>query len=334
MGGIDAKPIPLAIIAVIQRLTRGLSANDWVVDRFDRGLEADLYALRSAAPHPPVLETYRSIAIKLYKPESADIELVHREFQLLAWLHAALDGGDIDGWKLSVPLPLEVCESPVALVMSVVPGKTLNLWLESGELRRELLHSLHYAIIAAANKLWSIGQVHGDLTFDNILCDIETCDLSFVDPGIRTICPFQNDPTGRWKPPAHDLAHMLHDVGASVLTTLLNPRAFGRKRRFAEGLVQEFIAKIGQVEERRSQLEEIRACAQLHLMTLGSGRLSLRRVYHRLQRQVGLLRVRNVISRGSADVGLSPIPSRRFPFLHGGLANLRIGSETARRCKG
>jgi O-antigen/teichoic acid export membrane protein/tRNA A-37 threonylcarbamoyl transferase component Bud32 len=315
---IGAEPTSARVVAVLQRLTDGRNASDWVIERIDQGLQADIYAVRCSDHRRPVLETYRSAAVKLYKPEaSPDIELVRRQFESLSRLHASLNGSNVHGWKISIPAPLYICDSPVALVMSMVPGKTLSFWLEHGDLPREVLHSLPHAVIAAVNRLWSIGQVHGDLTLDNILCDIGARDLSFVDPGMRTICPFRDHLTRRWKPPAHDLAHTLYDAGASVLSTLVNPLAFRRKRSFAERLVRAFIATIGPSDEKRSQLEEIRACARLHLMTLGGGPYSLRKVYQRLQRLVGLLRVQKVINRVGAEAKLSPIRSPEFNFLRG-----------------
>jgi O-antigen/teichoic acid export membrane protein/tRNA A-37 threonylcarbamoyl transferase component Bud32 len=314
-----ADPTSAGVVAVLQRLTHGRNANDWVIERIDQGLEADIYAVGCPDYRRPVLETYRSFAIKLYKPGAPpDIELVRRQFESLSRLHAALNSSKVHGWKISIPAPLYMCDSPVALVMSTIPGKTLSFWLEHGGLSREVLHSLSHAVIASVNRFWSIGHVHGDLTFDNILCDIGARDLSFVDPGLRTICPFRDQVNSRWKPPAHDLAHMLYDVGASVLSTLVNPLAFRRKRIFAESLVRVFIATLGSSDERRSELEEIRSCARLHLMTLGGGPYSLRKVYQGLQRQVGLRRVQKVISRVRAEAGLSPIRSPGFDFLRGG----------------
>jgi O-antigen/teichoic acid export membrane protein/tRNA A-37 threonylcarbamoyl transferase component Bud32 len=316
LPGIGEGPTPAGVVAVLQRLTHGSSADDWVIEKIDQGLQADIYAVRYPDLRRPALGTYRSVAIKLYKPgASPDVEFVRRQYEALSQLHAALNGGNVHGWKISIPAPLDICDSPVALVMSMLPGKTLSFWLEQGDLPHEVLDSLPHAVIAAVNRFWSIGQVHGDLTFDNILCDMGARELSFVDPGMRTICPFQDDFTSRWTPPAHDLAHTLYDVVVSVLTTIVNPMAFRRKRSFAESLVRAFIATIAASDERRSQLEEIRACARLHLMTLGGGPYRLRKMYERLQRQVGLRRVQKVISRVRAEAGLSSIRSPEFELL-------------------
>jgi O-antigen/teichoic acid export membrane protein/tRNA A-37 threonylcarbamoyl transferase component Bud32 len=315
-GRIGADLIPAEVFLVLQQMSHGRNCRDWVIEQLDQGLQADIYAVRCPDLGRPTLETYRSVAIKLYKPGALpDVELVRRQFESLSRLHAALNGSNVRGWKISIPAPLYICASPVALVMSTIPGKTLSSWLEHGDLSREVLDSLPHAVIAAVNRLWSIGQVHGDLTFDNILCDVGARDLSFVDPGMRTVCPFQDDLTSRWRPPAHDLAHTLYDVGVSVLTTLVDPMAFRRKRSFAENLVRAFIATIGASDERRSQLEEIRACAGLHLMTLGGGPYPLRKVYQRLQRQVGLRRVQKIIGRVRAEAGLSSIRSPEFELL-------------------
>ncbi len=256
----------------------------------------------------PVWQNYRNIAIKLYKAAPAPKgELVRRCYKSLARLHTVLNGSNIQGWKVHVPAPLYGCESSAALVMSVVPGRTLSSWLERDDLPCEVRHSLPHAIIAVVNRLWSEGQIHGDLTFDNILCDVGARDLSLVDPGVRTICPFgDDDRTRRWGAPAHDLGHLLHDMGVAILSGMANPIAFQRKRRFAEALVRAFLETIGSPEERQSHLDEISLCTRLHLMALGAGWFSLLGLYQKLQSQVGLWRLEKLVRTVKAELGLSP----------------------------
>ncbi len=327
--GMGSDSIPAAVFAVLRQLTDGCNADDWgdwVIEQLDRGLEADIYAVRRA-DHRPVCQSCRYVAIKLFKPRAAPkIHLLRRRVASLARLHTALNGSSSDGWKIHVPAPLYSSESPAALVMSIVPGRTVSCWLEVGELPREVFHSLPQAIIAVVNRLWSIGRLHGDLTLDNILCDIGARDLSFVDPGMRSICPFRDDPTGRWEAPAHDLAHLLHDLGASVLSAMLNPVAFRRKQRFAEALVRAYLETIGSPAERQSHLNEIQACTRLHLMALGRGSYSLRGLYQKLQRQIGFRRIEKILSAVEAEAELSPSQAVGSELQRSELPSSRAGS--------
>jgi tRNA A-37 threonylcarbamoyl transferase component Bud32 len=295
-----------AVIRVLQQLAPGCKTNDWVIEQLAGGVEANIYRVRCSDHHLPVWQAYRSVVIKLYKPWlSPDVKLVRGAFESLSWLYAALDGSTINGWKISVPAPLYICESPLALVTSMVTGKPLRSWLDHGNMPPEVFQSLPHAIIAAMNRFWSNGLLHGDLTLDNILCDVGGRNLSFVDAGMRRTCPFDDNLSSRWEPPSHDLAHMLYDTAVSVLSTIVSPVACFRRRMFAEGVVRAFVETIGSLEARRSQLEEIRACARLHLMDLDRGSWSLRGRYHVLQRQIGSRRIDRLIAglRTSAQEG-------------------------------
>jgi O-antigen/teichoic acid export membrane protein/tRNA A-37 threonylcarbamoyl transferase component Bud32 len=315
LGTIGAALIPAEIFLVLQQMTRARNFSDWVIEQLDQGLQADIYAVRCADCRRPVWQSYGNVAIKLYKPgASPGIVLARCQCESLSWLHTALNGSNVYGWKISVPAPLYICASPAALVMSMVPGKTLSFWLGRDDVSPDVLHSLAYAVIAAVNRSWTSGHLHGDLTFDNILCDIEARHISFVDAGIRTICPFRDDVANRWDPPSHDLAHMLYDVGVSVITTIRHPIASRRKQVFAENLVRAFIETIGSPEERQSQLGEIQSCARVHLMVRERVSRSLHNLYAGFQTRVGLRRIDKMISRVQAKVGHSRIPSPGCDF--------------------
>jgi len=130
-GRIGATPISAEALSVLQQLAPGCKTNDWVIEQLAEGVEANIYRVRCSDHHLPVWQDYRSVAIKLYKPWlSPDIKLVRRQFESLSCLYAALDGSTINGWKISIPAPLYICESPLALVTSMVTG-TLGLLAES-----------------------------------------------------------------------------------------------------------------------------------------------------------------------------------------------------------
>ena len=61
--------------------------------------------------------------------------------------------------------------------MSITPGERLGSLLEREfQLRPNLRRSLPHALVEAMNHLWSQGELHGDLTFDNILCKLPNKD--------------------------------------------------------------------------------------------------------------------------------------------------------------
>ncbi|MEH2537177.1 MULTISPECIES: polysaccharide biosynthesis C-terminal domain-containing protein [unclassified Bradyrhizobium] len=312
-GRISATPIPSKVLPVLQQLAPGCKTNDWIIEKLAEGVEASIYHVQCSDHHLPVWQDYCSVVIKLYKPWlSPDVKLVRCQFELLSRLHTALDGSAINGWKISIPTPVYICESPLALVTSRVTGKPLGSWLDHGNMPPEVFQSLPHAIIAAMNRLWSNGLLHGDLTLDNILCDVGARSLSFVDAGRRRTCSFDDDLSSRWEPASHDLAHMLYDAAVSVLNTIVSPVACARKRRFAEGVVLAFVETIGSLEARGSQLEEIRACVRLHLMALDSVSWSPRGLYQMLQRQIGRLRLKKTIGRVQADAGLGTAQLSEF----------------------
>jgi O-antigen/teichoic acid export membrane protein/tRNA A-37 threonylcarbamoyl transferase component Bud32 len=312
-GTTGAALVPAGVLSVLGQLVSDRKPNDWTVEQLAEGVEANIYRVRCRDRHLPLWQTYRSVAIKLYKPWlSPDIKQVRRQFESLSQLHATLDGSTFNGWKISIPAPLHICESPLALVTSMVPGQRLATALECGSLPSDVSRSLPHAIVATMNRLWSKRLFHGDLTLDNILCDVEARRLSFVDAGTRRACSFGDDFSSAWDPPSHDLVHMLYDTAVSGLSTIVSPVACFRKRMFTEAVVRAFVETIGSRERRLSQLEEIRACARLHLMALGRISWSPRDLYQILQRKIGLLRLEKTIGRLQADVGPSTFHCRNL----------------------
>jgi Na+-driven multidrug efflux pump/tRNA A-37 threonylcarbamoyl transferase component Bud32 len=259
-------------IRVIQQFTQSSIDSGWVVQQLDEGAQAIVYAVTSQSQQP-VWQAYRSLVIKLYKPSAApNVELVRTQLEALSQLHALVDGRTINGWKISTPAPLHVCVSPLALVMTMVPGRPLTslLW-DADNVTTEVLDTAPRAIVAAMERCWSVGQLHGDLNFDNTLCDIANRSLSFVDLGLPTNSSLLGDDIPRrWYPASHDLAYMLYDTGVRVKSTVGNPKARLRQKLFAESILRAFIEKIGSFEEKQRLLDEIEACARVHLKALCS----------------------------------------------------------------
>lgn len=278
-------------IRVIQQFTQSSIDSGWVVQQLDEGDQAIVFAVTSQSQQP-VCQAYRSLVIKLYKPSAApNVELVRTQLEALSRLHAMVDGRTINGWKIYTPAPLYVCVSPLALVMTMVPGRPLtSLLRDADNMTTEVLDTAPRAIVAAMVRCWSVGQLHGDFNFDNTLCDIGNRSLSFVDLGLPTNSFLLGDDVPRrWYPASHDLAYMLYDTGVRVKSTIGNPKASLRQKLFAESILRAFIETIGSFEEKQRLLDEIEACARVHLKTLCSS--SPRELWRMIVKKIAARRI-------------------------------------------
>jgi hypothetical protein len=304
----SSDPISAMAIRVLEQLTRSSNDGGWVVEKLDQGIQANVLVIRSITQQP-IWQTYRSLVIKVYKPAAATtVEHVREQFDSLSRLHAAVHGRTINGWKISAPAPLYLCESPLALVMPMVSGHKLTLFLETNDnVAPEFLESAARAVAIAMVRCWSIGLPHGDLCFDNILCDIVTGDLSFVDLGAPNSSFFCDGIAKRWYPASRDLAYMLYDTGVRMKSTIGNPRARLLQQLFAENVVRTCIEMIGPFEEKQWLLDEVQACTWTHLKGL---QLSWgpRGLWHILLRRVASRRIDRLLGRLRTDFGVAITP--------------------------
>ncbi|MBV8448198.1 MAG: lipopolysaccharide biosynthesis protein [Hyphomicrobiales bacterium] len=286
------------MVCVLQRVFRDTDAEDWVFERLDQGEQASVYLVRSRNGKP-IWRTHRSLAVKLYKPAMApNFGAVRAQFEAMSRIHAALHGNKISGWKISTPAPVYLSEWPLAIVMTAVPGRKLNLCLEAAsDVTPEVLESAPRAVVAAMRQYWWINShIHGDLDFNNILCDISARRLSLVDPGVPEEQPFPENITTHWYPASHDLAYMLYCTGVTVKENVGRPRALLRKQVFAENALRSFIETIREHGEKRRLLDEVQACAQHHLDGLASP-WSVRGVWRALVKKIARRRIGLVLAR-------------------------------------
>jgi hypothetical protein len=248
--------------------------------------------------------THRSLAVKLYKPAaSPNVQSVRAQFEAMSRIHAALNDNTISGWRISTPVPVFLSESPLAIVMTTVPGKKLNWCLETGhDVTPEVLESAPRAVVAAMWRYWWINShIHGDLDFNNILCDVSARRLSLVDPGVPEERPFAEHVTSHWYPASHDLAYMLYCTGVAVKDNIGKPRALLRKQVFTENALRYFIQSIREPEEKRRLLEEVQSCAQHHLSGLESS-WSPRGLWRILVRKIAARRIDIVLNHLRAEM--------------------------------
>ena len=267
--GMPPDSASLRVSGVLQHFTQRGADADWVIETLGQGDQANVYSVRSQS-RKRIWQTHLTLVIKLYKPElTAKVELVRRQCEALSRLWMVLHGQTINGWKISTAAPLYVCLSPLALVMTMVPGRPLtSLLADADKMTPEELDSISRAVVAAMKRCWSVGQLHGDLNFDNILCDTATRALSFVDLGQFTNSLPDDEIPRRWYPASHDLAYMLYDTGTRVKSTILNPKARLRQQLLAESTLRAFIETIGPLEEKQRLLDEIEACTRVHLKSV------------------------------------------------------------------
>jgi O-antigen/teichoic acid export membrane protein len=288
---------------VIERLCHGIDRGNLDIEPIAAGLEADVYTVRCHDQVRTNWPTASTLAVKLYRCcGSANIESARRELSSLVQLRAELDGVIHDGWTISVPVPLRLCEAPLALVTATVSGKQLSQLLGERALPRDVVNSLPRVIVAAMSRLWNHGQLHGDLTLDNILCDVDARTLAFVDPGLRAICPLCDSLFDRWHPASHDLAHMLYDVGVALLSRIADPAAYRSQRRFVDELAREVVRAVDGAKAKRRRLNELTACTRVHLTTPRLHRRQWQCIYQLVQSRVGLWRLRRPVRTIGRDL--------------------------------
>jgi serine/threonine protein kinase len=233
--------------------------------------------------------------VKLYPdgPEGADA--ARRQFEAQARFHLAVNGKTSDGWKTRSPLPLYVCNSPPALVMTLAAGIDLNRSLKGGsDLSPEMLDSAARAIVSVMRLYWAAGCLHGDLSLDNILWDPADRILSLIDVHTSASDPIRDGASKEWYPASPDLAGALYDVGTDIRTA--DRRVIWRKWIFAESVLLAFLATVGAPEEKRSLVEEVRTFARAELEELQLS-WSPRRLYRLLQRLVAMRRIDRLLAR-------------------------------------
>jgi O-antigen/teichoic acid export membrane protein len=266
---VDEAAVDARIMSVLGQLTPDNDGrDDWDTSRLGDGTYAVVYEVRSKHRRCSLLQGRDSLAIKLFKPTAAlNIETLHAECQALTSFSSLMDDRLVFGWRVAVPKPLDVCKFPLALLMTLVPGRNIDVWAMTGEnLTAEILDEIAKVTAAAMREAWAVGQLHGDLSLQNILCDVEAKQLSFVDPGTRESCGLCNGGiTTEWSPAVRDVAHLLFDVGADVKRSIGNRKARTCRQTFVKIFLQEVIESLPTPHHKQRWLEQVRQCADAHL---------------------------------------------------------------------
>jgi O-antigen/teichoic acid export membrane protein len=269
ISGINAKQSATAatVVEALAHVTDDRCAQNLSVTPLGKGCQSYVFVAESRNSRP-ILGVQQRLVVKLYhSANSCEIYRAQLECKMLHRLRGVLDARYFSGWRTCSPAPIHLCMAPLALVMTVVPGTSLNTRLEErGGMPPHLLQSAAQAIVAAMKLYWSTGHSYGDLDFNNILCDVGGRHLSFVDPGMPG--DYCRDVSGGWFPASHDLGYMLYATETNLKHDIRAPRARMRKRGFAASIVRAYVGSL-EAAERDAALDEINACAQAHLRRLG-----------------------------------------------------------------
>jgi hypothetical protein len=290
------------VIDVLQQVTQSSQECNWVIEQRDGGAQASILVVRNRDGQP-IWQGHRELVVKLYKSGGRQsVEVVRYQFESLSRLHAQLNGTTARGWKIDSPVPLYRCEQPLALVMTMVPGKPLKHCLRTADpVVAAALESIADAVIAAMERYWSTdGGLYGELNFDNILCDVSRRSLSFVDPGSLDSVFRCDTVTRQWYPASRDLAYLLFDIETSIRKTIGNPGARHRRKWLAEKILRAFVLRNGPDYRTQCLLDEIGACARMHLKRIEAS-WSPRGIWRLFVRQTASHRIDQILGRLRSD---------------------------------
>ena len=297
---------PASVVCALSDFTRSADSGQWKITRLGDGVDAETFLVQSNGP--PILHGYRSLVAKLYKSGNASItQMVQAQFDSLSNLHAALHGSNINGWMISIPRPLNIHKSPLALLMTEVPGRHIDSYASENEaVTSRNIRDAARAFATSMQLCWSGGRHHGDLGVHNALFDIEAKTISFVDPGTRESCPVCNGDTKVHTLAALDLAHALYDATIDVTDLTGRPTMRVHREVFIENVLLAILEDIESPAKKRRLLEEIRSCVQQHLDDCWEPSLSPRGIWHSFVKQIMTQRISSILDRVIFHTGVYP----------------------------
>lgn len=266
---------------------------EWTLRPLGQGKQG--WILGASRPEDGQPGRRRELVVKLYRPMMTRAA-VHAQFDALRALHSILNGRVLGRWRIMVPTPLLICDAPLALVMTRVPGRSLWHSLASPAPSYAVdVGCVAQAIAWAMAELWSAGQTYGDLNVDNVLCDPASRTLSFLDPG--------NPSHEAWTSPSQDLAYFVFESSTSLRRALSHPRAEAQLRLVTADVVRAVLSDIPVLSERRQLLEHMRDTTQGLLGTLEAS-WTPRGLWRALVRQVGLRRIARLMAALQTEIEL------------------------------
>jgi O-antigen/teichoic acid export membrane protein/thymidylate kinase len=272
----------------------GESGKSWVLNKLGAGDQANVYEAFNEDGGVDSADRPRRIVVKLFRRDRPAVAMAAAaQFESLGKLHSLFEGLIVDGWRICVPKPMYLCQQPLALIMTKVPGQPLSSLLADANADFAPWSSaISNVLVSALLRFWSSGQrIYGDFTLSNALCDFDNRLISLVDPGIPEHsyeCP---EIARRWYPASRDVAYMIFDDATSIRQNLFHPTL---RRHQRQVLMQMLMAMLGELHTpslRRDFLAEVDACTKIHLRRIAVS-WSLSGIRHFLVRCIGALRIR------------------------------------------
>jgi len=239
----------------------------YTVEILSKGKQAILYSVRIYDKHCSH-KKYTDLVVKLYNSSSSSIDVAEEERECLTIINRCLNGVVISGWEVHSPKVLFLCKCPLALVLTRVPGIQLEQYLVlSQAVTTECIESLAYVIVSALRMYWAAGaRMYGDIGLENILCDLETQSISFLDPGKPNASFMCKNVPKNIHPASWDLACLLFQISvANIWLSIINNTAAKRCNRFIEKAIQIYIEEAQLAGHVDSLLSDIKVCTQVHI---------------------------------------------------------------------
>jgi hypothetical protein len=288
---------PALVIHALQDFTQCADTSRWKITRLGHGLHAETILIQSNGR--PIWRNNFSLVTKFYKPlKGVTFQMVQAEFDSLLNLHRIMDGREINGWTVSVPRPLYIHKSPLALTMTEVPGRHIDYYASKNDIvTSQNLRAAARAFATTMQQCWSSGAHHGDLGVHNVLFDIEGKKISFIDPGTSASCPVCNGSNKPQSLQASDLAHVLYDLSIDVMDMIGSRTMRMHRQAFIESVFHTIIENIDSPEEKRLLLDKIWIAAQQHVSICLKPSWSLKGMWHGFVNQIMTQRISSILER-------------------------------------
>jgi O-antigen/teichoic acid export membrane protein len=285
---------PGAAQLALQDFTQSQVDNRWNVTRLGGGDDAETFLTQREGP--PINGIKESLVVKIYKPKGVvTLESAQAGFNSLSRLHAALDGRKINEWAISVPRPLHICQSPLALLMTHVAGKHIEALASTSQSTKIIVEAAQTCAMAIQS-YWSAGERHGDFGLPNILFDPERHLMSFIDTGTIDTCRICNECTNE-SVPEREIAHLLCSVTMDLSGLFARSGVRTINETFMQNFLLTILESIDTPEEKRRLLNEIWFWAQIHMHPYIDRSWSLRAAWFKFVREIATYRIRWMLKR-------------------------------------
>jgi hypothetical protein len=314
---VDDRDVLGTVAQIMSGVAPWVSPSQWAVDQLAIGGQAWIYTVRKHDGSVICGGAERELIVKVFKPTLPELRAaVDVAFDSLSHISRELDGARIGAWRIRCPVPLQKSHAPHALVMTPVPGRSVNHLLADAEFgESELLHdSLIPCVAEALARFWQGSRpgetrIYGDMNLFNVLCDPDTRMVSFVDCGMPDRFWLCEGVSRNFSPASRDLGYLLYSSASAVRASLGKPQLRRRELRIVRQLMRACVELVAATpRQRQGLLDEVADCARWHAAGIQSSaspaglwRGVVKRAAHRcINRIIGDVR----------DGLLKPMPAR------------------------